>query len=99
MNLRRSGGDDVAKVPFAVVPVCAGTGAKIAEVRMGPVPHPHPSSGKSVMREMQRREQGGFVADIERSHKAIKHNERRIYRSLIGLGLSFVDGDNRSASR
>jgi hypothetical protein len=72
--------------------------AKIAEVRAGLIPHPHPASGKSVMREMQRREQSRFVAGIQRRHEAVEYSERRLHRSLIGPGLSLVDGDARSPS-
>jgi hypothetical protein len=50
------------------------------------------------MREMQRREQGRFVAGIQRRHEAVEYDERRTYRGLIGPGLSLVDGDNRSPS-
>ena len=50
------------------------------------------------MREMQRREQGRFVAGIQRRHEAVEYRERRVYRSLVGPGLSLVDGDNRSPS-
>jgi len=42
------------------------------------------------MRKMQRREQGWFVAGIQRRHEAVEYSERRAYRSLISLGLSLV---------
>jgi hypothetical protein len=50
------------------------------------------------MREMQRREQSRFVAGIQRRHEAVEYSERRLHRSLIGPGLSLVDGDARSPS-
>ena len=37
------------------------------------------------MREMQRREQGGFVTGIQRCHEAVEYSERRAHRSLIRL--------------
>jgi hypothetical protein len=47
---------------------------------------------------MQRCQQGRFVAGIQRRHKAVEHKLRRVYRSLVGLGLRLVDGDGRSPS-
>ena len=43
------------------------------------------------MREMQRRQQGRFVAGIQCRHKAVEHDQRRVDRCIIGLGLSLVD--------
>src|ERR1700737_481304 len=48
------------------------------------------------MRKMQCREQGGFVAGIQRRHEAVEYSERRAYRSLIRLDLSLVDTDGAS---
>jgi hypothetical protein len=50
------------------------------------------------MREMQRREQGLFVAGIQRRHEAVEYSERRAYGSLVRLGLSSVDSYGRSLS-
>src|SRR5437016_6024321 len=50
------------------------------------------------MREMQCREQGRFVAGIQRCHKVVEDSERRAYRRLIGLGLSSVDSDRPSGA-
>jgi hypothetical protein len=48
------------------------------------------------MREMQGREQGRFVAGIQRRHEAVEYSERRAYRNLVRLGLSLVDSDGPS---
>src|SRR6266478_7491540 len=48
------------------------------------------------MREMQCREQGRFVAGIQRRHEAVEHGECRGYRGLVRLGLSLVDTDGLS---
>jgi hypothetical protein len=45
---------------------------------------------------MQCREQGGFVADIQRPHEAVEYSERRACRSLMRLSLSLVDPDRAS---
>src|SRR6266850_6337948 len=45
MYLGRSGGDNLAKIPFAVVPVRPGTGEKIAKIVARPIPHPHRAPG------------------------------------------------------
>src|SRR6266851_5185505 len=61
VDLGGSSDDNLAKIPFAVVPVRAGTGEKIAKIVARPIPHPHAAPGQPVMREV-RREQGRFVA-------------------------------------
>ena len=50
------------------------------------------------MREMQRREHSRFVAGVQCRHEAVEYRERRLYRSLVGPGVSLVDGDARSPS-
>jgi hypothetical protein len=47
---------------------------------------------------MQCREQGRFVAGIQRRRKAVEYGERRAYRSLVKLGMSLVDTDDPSPS-
>ena len=91
VHLGGAGGDNLAKIPSAVVPVCAGSGEKVAEVGTGLIPHPHLARGQPVMREVQCREQGWLVAAIQRGHEAVEYSERRAYGSLVGLGLSLVD--------
>src|ERR1700724_3647917 len=93
MHLGRSGGDDSAKIPFAVVPIRAGPSEKVAEVGAGLIPYPHPAPGQPVMREMQCLQQSRFVAGIQCRHEAVEYRECCAYRSLIRLGLSLVDSD------
>jgi len=96
MHLVDAGGDNIAKIPFAVVPVGAGTGEKVTEIGPRLIPHPHPAVGQPVMREMQPREQGWLIAGIQRCHKAIENRERLGYRRRVRLGLSLVDRDRPS---
>ena len=44
-HYRLAGGDNLAKIPCAVVPVRAGTGEKIAKVGARPIPHLDPAAG------------------------------------------------------
>src|SRR4029077_5426735 len=83
MHLGRSGGDDSAKIPFAVVPIRAGPSEKVAEVGAGLIPYPHPAPGQPVMREMQCLQQSRFVAGIQCHHEAVEYRECCAYRSLI----------------
>jgi len=64
VDFRRPGGDDVAKIPLAVMPARAGAGAKIAEIGAKPIPYPDPAPGEPLVREMQRRREGRLVAGI-----------------------------------
>jgi hypothetical protein len=48
------------------------------------------------MGEMQCREQGRFVAGIERRHETVEYRERRVYCRPIRPRLGLVDGDGLS---
>ena len=64
MYFGRSGGDDLAKIPFTVVPVRAGTSEKITEIGTRLIPYPHLAAGQPIMRKVQCREQSRFIASI-----------------------------------
>jgi hypothetical protein len=51
------------------------------------------------MREMQCLQQSRFVAGIQYRHEAVEYRECCAYRSLIRLGLSLVDSDDRCSAR
>src|SRR5262245_26136589 len=98
MHLVDAGCDNIAKIPFAVVPIRAGMGEKVAKIGSRLIPDPHSSPGQPVMREMQRREQGRLVAGVQRLRKSFEHSERLGDRGLVRLGLSLVDSRFRTSS-
>ena len=50
LHLGRSGGDNSAKIPFAVVPVRAGAGEKVGKVGARLILHPNPAPASRLSR-------------------------------------------------